>query len=519
MTSVRCDNDPNKCRSQVALNRLLKDPVLGPFVRSRRISEQDKSSAQKIGGYGWISLPTTAANGTNQPKKKLNAKNDVINFFAIKRYSPEESRTIYDALSNSMSSGKGTGRDIVFDKNGNFACWDGETNKILRNPIIPPNMHSEAHLAAGVKGTGETNNTLFNTHNKFIVGTNIYFYNEKMIVNPKLTYIILTRDDVPSENSVYYLVYNPMHRKKFQEYYTHLISYDDGIWRGNKLLKATNRGYQSKDVTTVPSARGGPGLNAPSYINVAARYCNALKIGGDALPNGRPAEHYADPTCNFILEKDNADLALIMGKNYTQSNLVYDRFAAIKSTEAEAKKNYERSKGIFLTGPGNSQLHWPCKDSHPKDQETSLSFAEKEQLLWENSKSFVNVLGNAYVNNFGSALANENNALNIGGENFNKSPGCKARALNITSCTNVVEIAGDAEGNDISMQAACGMQVPEEEEEEVVKDDDNVRPPIRRPGNQFTEEEEEEEKDNTMLYIIIAAFILFLIAMVFLFFK
>ena len=31
--------------------------------------------------------------------------------------------------------------------------------------------------------------------------------------------------------------------------------------------------------------------------------------------------------------------------------------------------------------------------------------------------------------------------------------------------------------------------------------------------------EEEEEKDNTMLYIIIAAFILFLIAMVFLFFK
>ena len=55
----KCNADPNKCRSQVALNRLVRDPVLGPFLQSRAINEEDKSSVTKLGGYGWISLPTT----------------------------------------------------------------------------------------------------------------------------------------------------------------------------------------------------------------------------------------------------------------------------------------------------------------------------------------------------------------------------------------------------------------------------------------------------------------------------
>ena len=39
----RCDSDPNKCRSQIELNRLFKDPVLGPFLKSRSINSEDNS--------------------------------------------------------------------------------------------------------------------------------------------------------------------------------------------------------------------------------------------------------------------------------------------------------------------------------------------------------------------------------------------------------------------------------------------------------------------------------------------
>ena len=501
----RCDSDGNKCRSQVNLNRLLKDPVLGPFLKSSSISSQDKSSAEKIGGYGWISLPTTAANGTNESKERLNAKNDVINFLAIKRYTPEESKTIYNALRNSMKNGKGTGRDIIFDDHGNFSCWDGIDNKIFRNPIIPPGNRKHADELDAGNGPD-----LFTTHNKFMIGTNIYYYNAKMIANPKMTYIILTKDVVPSENSIYYLVYNPIHRKKFQEYYTHLLGYE-GVWRGNKLVKAGGSiGYQNKPVKTVPSVNGGPILVAPSFLSVASRYCNALKIGGDTLSNGRRAEHYADPTCTFILSSADANLALITGKNHTQSNMAYDKYAPINGNDAAAKSSFIRSSGVLLRGPGNSQLHWPCKDSHPIDQETPLSFAEKAELLLDNSTSFINVLGNAYINNQGTTLSTKNNALNVGGEDFNKPPGCKARSLNITSCTNVVEIGGNAEGNDFDMQTACGIErEPPPPPEQVTTGG----------GAVTTGGESSASEDNTTIYIIIIAVLIFLmiVAGIFLF--
>lgn len=503
MATTRCDLDGNKCRSQIALNRLLRDPVLGPFLKSKAI---DKSSGVQLSGYGWISLPTTPANGTNESKEKLNSKNDIINFFAIKRFSPEESKDIYNALTESMASGKGTGRNIIFDSHGNFAFWDGNTNKILRNPIIPPNNRkSDGQLNA------KDGADLFTTHNKFMVGTNIYYYNNRMIANPKMTYFILTKDVVPSENSIYYLVYNPIHRKKFQEYYTHLLGYE-GVWRGNKLVKTIgNRGYQNKPINTVPSVSGGQGLVAPSFINIAARYCNAIKIGGDTLANGKPGEHYADPTCNFILSEDDANLALITGKNHTQSNMAYEKYAPINGTVADAKVSFLNSRRVLLNGPGNSQLHWPCKDSHPKDQQTSLSFAENSGLLFENSTSFVNVLGNAYINNFGTTLTSQNNALNVGGENFNRQPGCTARSLNITSCTNVIEIGGDARGNDFAMQNACGMQRPEPEPVTPVTPGggtvniggDPFKPkPTTRPS--VSDDDSSEATDNNTLYIIIA---------------
>ena len=503
----RCDSDPNKCRSQIELNRLFKDPVLGPFLKSRSINSEDNSSAEKIGGYGWISLSTTSASGLNETKTRLNSKDENINFFAIKRYNPEESKLVYEALNQSMRSGKGSGRNIIFDRYGNFAYWNGEINKILHNPIVPSSATIDGLLLAS-----EESNCLAKKQEDFLSGTNIYYYNEKMIANPQMTYFILTRDEVPSDKSIYYLVYNPIHRKKFQTYYTHLLGYE-GVWEGSKLTKpGESGGFQKNQISTVPSSSGGPVTVVPSFAKTLARYCNAIKIGGDSLQNGKAAEHYADPTCNFTLGKTDADFSLLTGKNFTQSNLVYDRYAPINGTDDDAKVRFLSSKNILMNAPGNNQLHWPCKAEWDKSLQTPVKYAAAVGLYGYDSKSFVNVLGNAYLTDINRGQ----HALNVGGPDFEKAPTCPLRDLTITSCVNHVDIAGNAKGNNISMQSACGASAPEPEPEPEPEPDTNTKTKTNTNTNTNTDTNTTPGSappgDSTMLYIVIAlVLLLFLI--------
>lgn len=515
-----CDKDPNKCRSQIALNRLLRDPILGPFLKSRPITEEDKSSATKLKGYGWISLPTTTKSGIYEDKADLNSVNDQINFFAVKRYTPEESKIIYEALRTSIRSGKGNGQDIVFDKYGNFAYWNGEVNKILHNPIVPRSGNIDALLDASTES-----NTIYKKLRVYLSGTNIYYYNTKMIANPTMTYFILTKDKVPSENSVYYLVYNPIHRKKFRDYYTHLLGYE-GRWEDSKLTKPGSVGaFQNEDIPTVPSSQGGAGIKAPSYKKSLARYCNAIKIGGDTLPNGMRAEHYADPTCNFAMDKNEADFSLIIGKNFTQSNLAYDRYAPVNGTSAEGKARFLSSKNILMGAPGNNQLHWPCQAEWDKTLRTPVEYASTVGLFGIGSggqppTSFINILANAYLNK----LSLGDHALNVGGEKFNEAPRCPLRSLTITSCVNHVDIAGNAKGNDINMQTACGANQEPAKTTETTKPSGTTKPyatnnPVTQDEAAVTQDEaavtpgESLAQDNTMLYITIAVvLLLFIIA-------
>lgn len=524
-----CSRDPNKCRSQIALNRLMRDPILGPFLKSRSITDEDKSSATKLGGYGWISLPTTTKSGVNEDKTSLNSVNDQINFFAVKRYSPEEAKMIYEALNTSMSSGKGNGQDIVFDKYGNFAYWNGEINKILYNPIVPRSGNIDALLNAA-----DESNTLYKKLRIFLSGTNVYYYNTKMIANPMMTYFILTKDKVPSENSVYYLVYNPIHRKKFRDYYSNLLGYE-GKWEGSKLIKPGSIGaFQNQDISTVPSSEGGTITTAPSYKKTLGRYCNAIKIGGDTLSNGMRAEHYADPTCNFAMDKDDANFSLILGKNFTQSNLAYDRYAPVNGTAADGKNRFLSSKRILMSAPGNNQLHWPCEAEWDKTLHTPIEYASTVGLFGtgldgQPPTSFVNILANAYLNKLSLG---DQHALNLGGEKFNEAPKCPTRSLAITSCVNHVDIAGNAKGNDISMQTACGAAAQEpvktdETDETVIKTkpEKNNNPyetnnPVKsgedavKSGEDAFTTDLPLDQDNTMLYIIIAAVLLLFIVAV-----
>jgi hypothetical protein len=368
---------------------------------------------------------------------------------------------------------------------------------------------------------------LYKKYDIYFSGTNVYYYNTKMIANPMMTYFILTKDKVPGENSVYYLVYNPIHRKKFRDYYTNLLGYE-GKWEGSKLSKPGTAGaFQNRNISTVSSERGGPITIAPSYKKTISRYCNAIKIGGDTLPNGRAAEHYADPTCNFAMDKNDADFSLIMGKNFTQSNIAYDKYAPVNSdNDDDAKARFLSNRRILMAAPGNGQLHWPCRAEWDKTLHTPIEYASAAGLFGigldgQPPTSFVNVLANAYLNN----LSLGDHALNVGAESFNEDPKCPVRSLTITSCVNHVDIAGNAKGNDISMQTACGANAPVQQQTASVQqqtadaaaagaDDADAAAAGADDADAAAAGELGEETDDAMLYISMAVLLLLVIIII-----
>ena len=230
------------------------------------------------------------------------------------------------------------------------------------------------------------------------------------------------------------------------------------------------------------------------------------------------------------MDKNDADFSLILGKNFTQSNLAYDRYAPVNGTDEEGKARFLSSKRILMSAPGNNQLHWPCEAEWDKTLHTPIEYASTVGLFGIGSDgqpptSFVNILANAYINK----LSLGDHALNVGGEKFNEAPRCPTRSLTITSCVNHVDIAGNAKGNDISMQTACGASQEPVKTDETVKKakPENTNSPYET-NNPVTKSEdavtpdESLAQDNTMLYIIVAVVLLLFIisaGLIYLFFK
>jgi hypothetical protein len=467
-----CDSNPKKCSAQMKLYDILKDPIIDKIVNPRQLKEDVPDAST---GLEWVNIPTTTWSGLYVSRDKLKKKSETVSFLALKKYNSEESKGIYNALKKSITNGglsEGTG--IIFDNQGNFSYikkWENEDFEnveesiILRNPIIPAGSAQKSNYFS----TESYMSNSVNAKNREFLpkdqSNGVFYYNTKIISNPILTYFIYTKDTTPTEDSIYYLLYNPMHREKFQRYYTYLLEYE-GTWKGNDLVKpGSSGGYQNNDIVAVEDKSDDSKIKtARGFKRVISRYCNAIKLNGGALSNGGQAQHYADPTCNFLLGPEDANLSMVLGQNLTQENWAYEKYRGIiNDTDKLAHGEFKKYVKLLLDSPGNRAIYFPCKTQQSISQKTSIMYAFKKGLIGDKSNSLANVLANAFINNIGVGVTTALNALNVTGKDFKKGPSCKATVQSITNCQTLINNAGASTANQYNINTACGGNKKEEE--------------------------------------------------------
>ena len=449
--SSKCTGTQNQCNAQLDLYNSLTNPILANLIASQSRTDYD---ATKFGGIGWISIPTTANSGLDIPLSKLNATDTVINFLVIKVYSADECKLIFKNLDN--GGDPASGQDIIFDNQGNIAINDNGKNNIMYNPIIPDNMRNVANLDAT-----NSNNTIFGKCGSYMSQSDakVYYISSRVLINPTLNYILYTKDATPSQNSIYYLLYNPIHREVFQDYYRSLIE-STGNWEPSGVLldPGSSKGYEDSDI--IAYSDSGLTKVAPSFKTVISKYCNAFKILGDTLPNGQTSEHYADPSCNMALSSDDAGIAFILGANYTQATLARKYWAPLGDDSAGTKgyNGYKNAQASFASLPQSTSLYWPCPDQNPQQGASPYRFChEISGVIGSNSDSFVNVLANAYVNSYGQTVVKVATPLNRGANGNKSMVQCIPTAKNIVTCQNIVNVGGSIDKSNLALSSACGV--------------------------------------------------------------
>ena len=450
-----CTGTTRQCNSQVELFDSMNDSILINLLDVSNI-EHPKYDPTKFGGIGWISIHTNDNSGFNNTWSQLNTNNTHINMLVVNQYSKEDSKLIFNTLS---ATPIGTG--IVFDHQGNLALLDSSNkNKVIYNPLIAAADRNTVNLDAT-----DVSQTIRGSRGKYMLGAqggelggNVYFISTSIVMNPHLTFILYTKEKIPTENSIYYLLYNPIHRKAFQDYYRSLLEYNAPPpgWEKNNLVNpGSSRGYQDGNVQALSQGTNGTPRTAPGFRSVIAKYCNAFRIGGvDTLPNGFAAEHYADPACTLALSAQDAQLAFILSANYTQANLAYRVWASENGTKENGKKGFLNALKVFQANPGFTYMYWPCETQQSQTAASAYNFCRSAGVLEDDSTSFLLVLANAYVNSV-KGISDNPVPLNRGASGNNKKPECKQAVQNIITCQNNLTIAGDAEHNKIAMTNAC----------------------------------------------------------------
>lgn len=193
-----------------------------------------------------INIPTNTTLPNNPSTKSA--------FFSVKNFSPAESDVITDAIIDN-----GRTKKFFFDNNGNIQILDSTGNSLLNstgynyfknpissNPLDPINKQS-----------------IF--VNKDTSKPKVFYRNDLIISNNKQW--VLYKD-----GSIFRLLYNPLHRQSFKDYYNNLPD------------------------------KGTDGLTS-SLKNLVNQYCEVLAKPGDISP----VRKYIDNSCNCLRYNDCID--------------------------------------------------------------------------------------------------------------------------------------------------------------------------------------------------------------------
>lgn len=532
-----CPIATGRCQAKYDLWDDMQNPIISNLIAANKYSAKDMSLltrgiASKIAGLGWMSILTSTTNniGGSWPtppadKKPIaqdprnysvvgdssdGVRQGVINMLIVRRYTKEESRDIFKTIkwgSNSIGAPNlFNGKNFIFTPDGHIAIKPplpdrkfGEP-QIFYNPFI---NRKDTGGAAGSRGDLNWDDDLtmegksathgvgpytFEARN----GQNVLFaMSSRIIMNKPLTYILYTagnRDGTVTEDSTYYLLYNPVHTLQFKKFHQSLLQANGPTGTAGApayTAQNTNGAAEPWDVgkvTTYNRNKCGLGEIIPSYSTIIARYCNAFRVPGQDI-RGSIGSHYADPTCPLAMSKDSSQIAFILGTNLTDETirrlywkprggshfLGYQKFYSQKNKFREER---------YLTHT------WACGSAATG---TISSLLKESGLYGTTSPSFIQTIGLSIINSSSQwrhAKAKEvwNPKTPVigrctdgpGGNCGDLQPEVECQNLPkvFNTCTNSITLAGSVMNSKIEQTNECG--VGGDDDNDVLEDQDTL---------------------------------------------
>ena len=284
LTAARAEIDEAVSEQINAL--LKKDLPLSALITSSNTNDSKYLPGNQGGNLvqKWVSIKSTTSTMEQ-------TKNDVtVVFLAVKTYNTEQTAQIKKALTESLNNDEKQ-CPIKISSNGTILFVN--TNSIIINESIP---------SSGKEKNWDVIDDYYYNHN-------ILSWDSKKVISSSLRYILWLNEDEKS----YLLLYNPIHRTSFRNYY----------------IQSLRGGGIDIDGLPVPDSQ---------IYNAITGYCNAFIVKGKAVTSGptmtaQKPEIYLDPFCGIIMDRisyilntalDNSITSDWYKNHYWQDNKVKD---------------------------------------------------------------------------------------------------------------------------------------------------------------------------------------------------
>ena len=436
-----------------------------------------------------------------------------ITLLIANKYTAAQCKEIFNILSpeGTIYAPKlSTGRGFIFTKEGHIRIWqDGGTkNNVMYNPFINMEDATGESDASGKTDTvsdrlrfGDVRTDLINTMaqaegaqgiGSYTAGTRIngplFAMSSRIVMNKALTYILYTPDPTPSETSQYYLLYNPIHGEEFKRFYQSILQANKTEETGIRYTSSWGNGnaYPVDMIRAYDRGNCLSSIEVPSYNRIIARYCNAFKIPGQvATLSGSEVSHYADPLCPVMMGTTSAIFHFALGHNMTHESL-RRKYYRLSRTDTY-KEGYDQFMMAASQFRGSqhpaTSMSWACDNHITSGGDKNIqNYMNDIGMFGQSNTSFIQIMGHAIVNNQTawvnddkkqaiyrrvSSAATRDGAASatvdaaIAAEATAKAdplgkPVCLVAAKSFTSCTNVINIGGNAIDSNLGQSSVCG---------------------------------------------------------------
>ena len=192
-----------------------------------------------------------------------------------------------EEIKNSISSSP---EKVIFTDGGDIQWGDGKkrSNRWSTDRSIDNNQNLK-NIDASLRGPGDTK---------------IYYYDENSIMSSNLKYILYLKKDGNNEN--YVLLYNPLHRQPFLDYYS-------------------------------GETPGSFGATSDMALKIFPNYCNSLLMN--------EGQAYLDPSCNTFIDETTCQASA-----FAQDNATYDSRNLKASPKIENEINTIGAVCVYAQG-------------------------------------------------------------------------------------------------------------------------------------------------------------------------